>query len=69
MHSTYFGQNNTMQSMVFSLDHSQYSNQAKGMKLILIKRGLWKDGLNGDCKLCKGKEKVVDPQRIDCCMR
>jgi len=69
MHSTYFGPNNTPQSMVFPPDHSQYPNKAKGMKQILIERSLWKDGLNGDCKLCKGKKKVVDPQRVDCCMR
>ena len=70
MHSTYFGQNNTLQSMVFPSDHPVYPNQPKGMRQILIERGLWKDGLVGDCKLCKGKNtKVIDPQRVDCCMR
>jgi len=31
MHLTYFGPNNTLQSMVFPSDHSQYPNEAKGM--------------------------------------
>jgi len=70
MHPTYFGQNNTSQSMIFPSDHPTYPNQPKGMRQILIERGLWKDGLIGDCKLCKGKNtKVIDLQRVDCYMR
>ena len=70
MHSTYFGQDNISQSMIFPSDHPTYPNQPKGMRQILIERGLWKDGLIGDCKLCKGKNtKVIDSQRVDCCMR
>jgi len=68
MHSTYFGSNNTLQLMVFPSDHPQYPNEAKGMWQILIEKGLWKEGLKGDCNLCKGKGKRVDPQRVDCCM-
>src|SRR5919205_2769891 len=56
--------------MVFPSDHSIYSNQPKGICQVLMERGLWRDGLVGDCKLCKGKNtKVIDPQRVDCCMR
>lgn len=69
MHSTFFGANNTPQSMVFPSDHSQYPNEAKGMRQILIERGLWKEGLMGECKLCKKKGKKIDSQRVDCCMR
>ncbi len=39
------------------------------MKQILIERGLWRDNLLADCKLCKGKMKVADANRIDCCAR
>jgi hypothetical protein len=70
MHSTYFGPENIPQSMIFPSNHSTYPNQPKGMRQVLIERGLWKDGLIGDCKLCKGKDtKVIDLQRVDCCMR
>jgi len=31
---------------------------------VLIERGLWKDGLNADCKLCKNK--IEDINRTDC---
>src|SRR5436190_23942951 len=66
MHSTFFGTDNISQSMVFPSDHPQYPNKAKGMRQILIERGLWKEELKGECKLCKGKEKKIDSQRIDC---
>jgi hypothetical protein len=34
----------------------------KGMKQVLIERGLWKNSLLADCKLCK--DKVIDENRI-----
>ena len=37
------------------------------MKTVLTERGLWKEKLLADCKLCK--EKVIDDNRIDCCAR
>ena len=61
MHQTFFGSDNTLQSMVFPSNHSQYPNEPKGMKQVLIERGLWKEGLKGDCKLYKGKGKVINP--------
>ncbi|RGB31572.1 hypothetical protein C1646_763910 [Rhizophagus diaphanus] len=33
------------------------------MKQVLIERGLWKDGLNADCQLCK--DKINDENRVD----
>jgi len=67
MRSTVYGTNQAFQSMVFSSDHPIYPNQAKGMKQILIERGLYYEGLIGDCQLCK--EKIDDITRTDCCMR
>jgi len=55
--------------MIFPSDHSQYPNKPKGMRQVLIERGLWREGLIGDCKLCKGKNKDMDPKRIDCYIR
>jgi hypothetical protein len=69
MRMTYYGPNQTSQSMIFPHDHPKFPNQPKSMKQILIERGLWRDGLLADCKLCKGKTKVVDANRIDCCAR
>ena len=55
--------------MIFPFDHPQHPNEPKGMQQVLIKRGLWREGLIGDCKLCKGKNKDMDPKRTDCCIR
>jgi hypothetical protein len=64
-----FGSDNKLQSMVFPLNHLKYSNQPKGIKQILIERGLWHNGLCLKCELCKGKNKQIDLTRIDCCAR
>jgi hypothetical protein len=69
MHDTYYGSNNTLQSMVFPTNHTKYPNQPKGMKHVLIERGLWRDDLLADCKLCKGKTKITDITRTECCAR
>ena len=61
MRSTVYGTNQVFQLMVFSSDHPIYPNQAKGMKQILIERGLYYEGLIGDCQLCK--EKIDDITR------
>lgn len=67
MKSTFFGPNNTFQSMVFPSNHPIFPNQPKGMKQILVERDLWYDGLVGHCQLCKLK--IEDITRTDCCMR
>lgn len=67
MRSTSFGPNETFQSMVFSPNHPTYPNKPKGMKQVLIERGLWYDGLVGHCQLCKLK--IDDITRTDCCMQ
>ncbi|GBB99858.1 hypothetical protein RclHR1_03660005 [Rhizophagus clarus] len=40
MRSTFFSSNNTFQSIVFLFNHPVFLNQPKGIKQILIKRGL-----------------------------
>lgn len=69
MRDTYYGPDKKFQSMVFPSNHPKYPGQAKGMRIVLQERGLWKDGLLGDCKLCKGKSKIIDNAKTDCCMR
>ena len=69
MKDTVFGLNNTLQSMVFPFNHPKYPNQPKGIKQILIERELWHNGLRLECELCKGKNKQIDPTRIDCYAR
>jgi hypothetical protein len=61
MRNTVFSPNNQHQSMV------NENGEPKGMKQVLIERGLWKDGLNADCQLCK--DKIDDENRVDCCAR
>ncbi len=41
------------------------NGEPKGMKQVLIKRELWKNGLNADCQLCK--DKIDDINQVDCC--
>ena len=67
MKDTVFGLNNTSQSMVFPSNHPKYPNQPKGIKQVLIERGLWYNGLNLECELCKGKNKQIDLTKINCC--
>ena len=61
MKDTVFGPDNQHQSMV------NENNEPKGMRQVLIECGLWKDGLNADCKLCK--DKIEDINQTDCCAR
>ncbi len=42
--------------MVFPSNHPKYPNQPKGIKQVLIERGLWHNGLNLECELCKSKQ-------------
>ena len=70
MKDTVFGSENTLQSMVFPSNHPKYPDQPKGIKQILIERGLWKNNLQLECQLCKKKNKTIDDlTRIDCCAR
>jgi hypothetical protein len=39
-----------IQRMVFESDHPSFPNQPKGMKQVIIERGLWKNGLTMKCK-------------------
>lgn len=38
------------QEMVFPPDHHEFPNEPKGMKQVLMERGLWRDGLLKECK-------------------
>ena len=58
-----FGPDNKVQCMTFEDE----DGKPKGMKQVLIERGLWKNSLLADCKLCK--DKVIDENRVDCCAR
>lgn len=49
------------QPMVFPADHPEFPNEAKGMKQVLMERGLWREGL---LKECKGK---CSHDTRDCC--
>jgi hypothetical protein len=40
------------QSMVYPSDHPQFPNQPKGIKAVLIERGLYKSGCRGRCEKC-----------------
>jgi hypothetical protein len=61
MRDTFWGPNNERQSMNFS------DGQPKGIKQVLIERGLWKKNMVGECKLCRNNND--DPLRVDCCGR
>jgi len=61
MRNTTFGPDNKVQCVTFE------DGKPKGMKQVLIERGLWKNSLLADCKLCK--DKVIDENRVDCCAR
>ncbi|KAF9497594.1 hypothetical protein BDN71DRAFT_1541197 [Pleurotus eryngii] len=38
------------QKMIFPADHPNFPDQPKGMKQVLLERGLWQDGLHMQCK-------------------
>ncbi|CAG8728875.1 23869_t:CDS:2 [Cetraspora pellucida] len=43
--------------------------ESKSIKLILKKRGLWKNELFLECKTCKDKKLAKDNLQKDCCTR
>jgi len=59
--------NGQKQVMVFPDDHSDLTlrGKAKGMKLVLMERGLWREGLLKTCEKCRLK--VEEPARSVCC--
>ncbi len=61
MRETIFGLNNQHQSMV------NENRELKGIKQVLIERGLWKNNLNANCQLCK--DKTDDIIQTDCYAR
>lgn len=54
------GNEKVTQSMVFPPDHLEFPNEPKGMKQVLIERGLWDNHLKMQCKTCPGTV-------LDCC--
>jgi hypothetical protein len=60
----------TLQPMSFPVDHPEFPGKLKGMKQVLLERGLWKNGLVMQCKKVKdgsgGKCKVG---ASECCAR
>lgn len=59
------------QEMVFEEDYPDpdMRGKPKGIKRVLEERGLWKEGLNLDCQMCKNRKMSADSVRIDCCLR
>ena len=47
--------------MIFPHNHREFPDQPKGMKQILVERGLWKTNLVMECK--NVKERVVNPKQ------
>jgi hypothetical protein len=62
MHRTWFLQDGkrVIQDMVFPPDHSEHPNEPKGIKEVLIERGLYRANLRGKCKKCESGA-------TDCC--
>ncbi|KAF8587255.1 hypothetical protein K439DRAFT_1645973 [Ramaria rubella] len=71
MRNGWFEQNGkrTIQSMVFPPDHHEpaHRSQAKGMKVVLMERGLWRAGLRMQCKKLDGSDIKCNPNATDCC--
>lgn len=44
--------NKVIQKMVFPPEHSDFPDQPKGIKQVLIERGLWENSLAVKCKKC-----------------
>jgi len=46
------GSTKIIQKMIFPPDHPEFPNQPKGMKQVLVERGLWENRLHMQCKVC-----------------
>ena len=57
--------NGIHQELIFSEDHAieKLRGKAKGIKLVLEERGLWRAGLTLDCRV------KCSPTKLDCCAR
>ncbi len=59
-----------LQSMNFPPDHPEFPTQPKGMRQILIERGLWRDGLVMQCKKSKkGTGGKCEARATNCCAK
>ena len=54
--------NKIIQPMVFPPDHPDFPGLPKGMKQVLIERGLWQNKLHMQCKICPD-------ERTACCVK
>lgn len=62
----------TIQQMSFPPDHPDHPGEPKGMKEVLIERGLWRPRLTMQCKNSKnpdGSAKKCAPDSTTCCAR
>jgi hypothetical protein len=58
------------QLMTFPMEHPEFPGQLKGMKQVLLERGLWKNGLVMQCKKAKdGSGGKCKAGATDCCAR
>jgi hypothetical protein len=59
-----------IQKMIFPDNHWEYPSQPKGMRQILIERGLYHPGLKMQCRKEKnGSGGTCDPASTQCCMK
>jgi len=58
------------QEMCFPVNHPEFPGQPKGMRQVLIERGLWRNGLVMQCKKTKhGSGGKCKPGATDCCAK
>ena len=50
--------------MIFPPNHSEFPDQSKGNKAVLVEHGLWIVGLNMSCKKCEHEATICCTQRI-----
>lgn len=64
---------NHTQPMSFPANHSnpKHAGKPKGMKQVLLERGLWISGMNKECSKCTSSDNIEkhDMSRRDCCAK